>query len=75
MTPVHSRATGVSADTYGEAMRISELPAPERPRERLAAHGPGVLAGRELLAVLLGTGARGVGAYRCTSGSPPKCPT
>lgn len=45
-------------------MLISDLPVPERPRERLAAHGPGVLADREVLAVLLGTGgAPGVGAH------------
>lgn len=45
-------------------MRIADLPTAERPRERLAAHGPGALADRELLAVLLGTGgAPGVGAH------------
>lgn len=44
-------------------MRIADLPATERPRERLAAHGTGALADRELLAVLIGTGGSpGVGA-------------
>lgn len=45
-------------------MLIADLPARERPRERLAAFGTGALADRELLAVLLGTGGRpGVGAH------------
>ncbi len=42
--------------------RVSELPPSERPRERLAAHGPGILSARELLAVLWGTGTRGESA-------------
>jgi DNA repair protein RadC len=37
-------------------------PASERPRERLARVGPGGLSSRELLAAILGTGARGVSA-------------
>lgn len=45
-------------------MRIAELPAGERPRERLAALGAGALADRELLAVLLGTGGGGFGAHQ-----------
>lgn len=45
-------------------MLIADLPARERPRERLAALGSTALADRELLAVLLGTGgAPGVGAH------------
>lgn len=45
-------------------MLIADLPARERPRERLAAFGTGALADRELLAVLLGTGGSpGVGAH------------
>jgi DNA repair protein RadC len=45
-------------------MLIAELPARERPRERLAAYGTSALADRELLAVLLGTGGSpGVGAH------------
>ncbi|HEX5742238.1 MAG TPA: UPF0758 domain-containing protein, partial [Pilimelia sp.] len=46
-------------------MRIADLPRTDRPRERLHAHGPGALADRELLAVLLGTGAGpGSGAHQ-----------
>lgn len=37
---------------------IRETPEHERPRERLAAHGPGVLKDSELVAVLLRTGTR-----------------
>lgn len=45
-------------------MRIADLPASERPRERLSQHGPTALADRELLAVMLGTGGRpGYGAH------------
>jgi DNA repair protein RadC len=38
---------------------LDELPLEERPRERLARHGANALSSRELLALLLGTGARG----------------
>ena len=38
---------------------VRELPAAERPRERLASHGPGGLSATELIAVILGTGASG----------------
>lgn len=38
------------------------MPASERPRERLAAHGPGVLSHAELIAILLRTGTKGVSA-------------
>lgn len=45
-------------------MRIIDLPAPERPRERLSTVGAHNLADRELLAMVLGTGgARGAGAH------------
>lgn len=55
----------VTAGVYRAGMRIADLPAHERPRERLAALGTGALAERELLAVLLGSGgAPGVGAHR-----------
>jgi DNA repair protein RadC len=37
-------------------------PDPERPRERLLAHGAGVLTSPELLAIVLRTGTRGCGA-------------
>jgi DNA repair protein RadC len=41
---------------------MHELPAAERPRERLARSGPAALSSRELLAAVLGTGARGASA-------------
>jgi DNA repair protein RadC len=41
------------------ALSLQELPHDERPRERLAQVGPGALSSRELLAAVLGTGARG----------------
>lgn len=37
-------------------LRIADLPTTERPRERLMANGPQVLATAELIAILLGTG-------------------
>lgn len=43
-------------------MRIKDLPAPQRPRERLLSHGPEALADRELLALLLGGGTFGTDA-------------
>jgi DNA repair protein RadC len=42
--------------------RLSDLPREERPRERLARLGAPALSSRELLTVLLGTGARGTSA-------------
>ncbi|MGH3795366.1 MAG: JAB domain-containing protein [Pseudonocardiaceae bacterium] len=41
-------------------MRVKDLPACDRPRERLLERGPEALADRELLALLLGSGARGL---------------
>lgn len=38
---------------------ISQLPASDRPRERLLREGPGALSDAELLALLLGSGTRG----------------
>jgi DNA repair protein RadC len=38
--------------------RVLDLPAEERPRERLARHGAPALSSRELLAVVLGAGTR-----------------
>ena len=46
------------------ASSIMELPASERPRERLKSHGPGALSSAELLAVLLGSGFEGNSAAR-----------
>lgn len=42
--------------------RIAEIPEAERPRERLAARGPGGLATAELIALLWGSGTRGASA-------------
>jgi DNA repair protein RadC len=44
------------------AQLIRELPADERPRERLLAHGASTLSDGELVAVLLRTGRRGASA-------------
>src|SRR5688572_4598098 len=43
-------------------MKISEWPENERPRERILAAGPGGLTDGELLAVLIGSGRRGLTA-------------
>jgi DNA repair protein RadC len=43
-------------------MRVKDLPVGDRPRERLLDRGPDALADRELLALLLGSGARGLDA-------------
>ncbi len=43
-------------------IRIVDLPAQERPRERLAAHGPEGLSNAELIAILLRTGMKGKSA-------------
>jgi len=42
----------------GAPRSVRDLPAEDRPRERIARHGPGALANRELLALLLGVGSR-----------------
>jgi len=42
--------------------RVADVPVEDRPRERLSRHGAPALATQELLAVLLGTGAREVSA-------------
>ena len=43
-------------------MRIKELPEDERPREKMARHGPASLSDAELLAVFFSTGTRGKSA-------------
>jgi DNA repair protein RadC len=48
--------------TSGAVFRIQDLPADERPRERLARLGPAALSSEELLALLLGAGTRGESA-------------
>jgi DNA repair protein RadC len=42
-----------------EPRGVLDLPAEDRPRERLVRHGAAALSNRELLAVVLGTGTRG----------------
>ena len=42
--------------------RLRELPATERPRERLSLRGPGGLSAAELIALLWGSGGRGLSA-------------
>lgn len=44
------------------AVRIADLPEPERPRERLVKVGPAALSDRELLALVLRSGGRGANA-------------
>lgn len=44
------------------APRAKKLPASDRPRERLCTHGAEVLSDRELLALILRSGRRGVSA-------------
>jgi DNA repair protein RadC len=47
-----------------ENVRISDLPEPDRPRERLAALGADRLSNAELIAILLRTGLKGMSALR-----------
>src|SRR5262245_10520410 len=44
------------------APTLKQLPAEERPRERLFAHGPDKLTDAELLGILFGSGVRGANA-------------
>jgi len=44
--------------------RIKDLDSDDRPRERLAALGPGALSNAELLAILLRTGIKGMNAVQ-----------
>lgn len=48
--------------------RLRDLPADERPRERLIRHGAGALSSAELLAVILRTGTEGDGALDVAEG-------
>lgn len=50
------------------AALLRDVPAEERPRERLARLGPGALSNRELVALLLGTGCRGRSALAVADG-------
>jgi DNA repair protein RadC len=49
-------------DTRSTTRRVRELPATERPRERLAAYGPATLSATELLSLVWGSGRRGTSA-------------
>lgn len=49
------------------AVPMAHVPLHERPRERLAARGPGALTERELLAILLRSGGKGVNAVDLAS--------
>ena len=50
-------------------LKISEMPAEERPREKLLARGPAALIDPELIAILLGSGLPGANlSSPCFSG-------
>src|SRR5437868_15496325 len=60
--PAHRRVPAtLSTSPSGErvSLAIRELPAAERPRERLRSHGAHALSSSELLAILLGSGSEG----------------
>jgi DNA repair protein RadC len=57
---VSRRGQGVGERAARYAIR--DWPAPERPRERLYAAGPGALATRELFAIIIGSGREGSSA-------------
>ena len=53
--------------------RMSDLPARDRPRERLAAKGPAALSDLELVAVLLGSGTKGRGVLQVAADLLRQC--
>ena len=56
--------TDVDAHVHRRAARsVRDLPAAERPRERLAMRGPGGLSAAELIALVIGTGGGGSSAF------------
>ncbi len=55
-------ARAVDARSRRPARRVCEIPAAERPRERLAARGVAGLTTAELIALVWGSGGRGLGA-------------
>lgn len=57
--PGHPSAAPAAPGRPPRAPRLRDMPAAERPRERLALRGPGGLSAAELIAVVLGTGAGG----------------
>jgi len=48
-------------------LRIKDMPADEKPREKLLKYGPGALSASELLAVVLGTGTKKEGVLEMTN--------
>jgi DNA repair protein RadC len=52
-------AVGELSRPNGAALSFKELPADERPREKLQLRGPGALSNAELLAIILNTGSQG----------------
>lgn len=50
----------MSAKSDSHYLMIRDMPADERPREKLLTHGPSVLSNAELLAIILNTGVKGV---------------
>jgi DNA repair protein RadC len=56
--------TSVAAEAPALRVRVSDLPAEERPRERMLRLGPQALSNAELLAILLRTGVRGRNAIQ-----------
>ena len=61
MSPM-SDADSVPFNGRPAGRRLSEMPADERPRERLARRGPAGLSAAELIALVWGSGARGTSA-------------
>jgi DNA repair protein RadC len=59
MAELHSRAGDPLASGPARGRAIREIPATERPRERLAARGAAGLSAAELIGLLWGSGARG----------------
>jgi DNA repair protein RadC len=53
----------MTVSANGSSHRLTDLPTADRPRERLSSVGVQHLADRELLAMVLGTGTRGMGAH------------
>ena len=52
-------------------VRIHDLPAQERPRERLVAKGAENLSNAELIAIVLRTGMKGMSAIHIAGQNPP----
>lgn len=49
---------------FAEVLRIDEIPECDRPRERLRQHGPEAISTAELIAVILGSGIKGMSVYQ-----------